>query len=93
MQPILLGMISAASSGAPDADALLCPAVVAYTRKAMEGTMKPYFQSVYGSMDALGDLVDYTMSGFDTDAGRCSHFWQNPQVVVIMPEPVDYFQG
>lgn len=92
MQPILLGMIAAADRGG-EADNLLCPAVISYARRSMENTMKPYFSAVYHSLDALGDLVDYTLSGYDTDAGHCSDFWQNPQVVVIMPEPVDYFQG
>ena len=92
MQPILYGMI-ASSEASGESDALLCTSVVEYTRKSMEATMKPYFSSVYQSLDALGDLMDYLLSGYDLDAGQCSDFWQDPQVVVIMPEPVDYFQG
>ena len=92
MRPLLLGMV-AASEGVQYGDSLLCPNVIAYARSAMEKSMRPYFSSVHSSLDALGNLVDYMMVGFDSDAGRCEDFWQNPQVVVIMPEPVDYFQG
>ena len=92
MQPTLLGMISA-SEGLIGGDSLLCPAVIAYTRRSLERTMSPYFASVYSSLDALGDSVDYLLSGFDADAGQCSDFRADPQVVVIMPEPVDYFRG
>lgn len=92
MQPVLYGMISA-SERSVTGDALLCPAVIAYTRKSLEGTLRPYFESVFSALDALGDSVDYMLSGFDADASQCSNFRVDPQVVVIMPEPVDYFRG
>ena len=92
MQPILFGMIAAAD-GLVGGDALLCPSMIAHTRSSMEQTMRPYFASVMSSLDALGDLVDYMLIGYDADAGQCKNFDSNPQVVVIMPEPVDYFQG
>lgn len=92
MQPTLLGMIGA-SEGLEGGDALLCPAVIAYVRRGVEKTMSPYFSTVFSSLDALGDSVDYLLSGFDSDAGQCSNFRSDPQVVVIMPEPVDYFRG
>jgi len=92
MQPVLLGMI-AASEGLAGGDSLLCPSVISYTRSAMEGSLRPYFASVFSSLEGLGDLVDYMLIGYDSDAGQCRDFDKNPQVVVIMPEPVDYFQG
>jgi len=92
LKPVLLGMIAAAErSGA--SDSLLCPAVIDYTRQQLGGTMEPYFASTYAMLDALGDSVDYMLIGFDEDAGQCMNFRQDPQVVVIMPEPVDYFQA
>lgn len=92
MQPVLYGMI-AASEGSISAESLLCPAVVAYTRRSLEGTLTPYFEAVFSALDALGDSADYMLSGFDSDASQCSNFRVDPQVVVIMPEPVDYFRG
>lgn len=92
MQPTLYGMV-AASEGLIGGDALLCPAVIAYTRRQLESTMSPYFETVFASLDALGDSVDYMLSGFDAEAGQCSNYRADPHVVVIMPEPVDYFRG
>jgi hypothetical protein len=92
LRPTLLGMVSAAE-GLGASDALLCEAVISYTRDKMGETMSPWFASTYAMLDAMGDSVDYMLTGFDEDAGQCMDFHQDPQVVVIMPEPVDYFQG
>jgi hypothetical protein len=92
MQPTLLGMISA-SEGLIGGDSFLCPAVIAHTRKTLENSMAPYFSTVFSSLDALGDSLDYVLTGFDSDAGQCSNYRADPQVVVLMPEPVDYFRG
>lgn len=92
MQPLLYGMISSAE-GLIRGDSLLCPAVVTYTRTSLENSFKPYFSTVFSSLDALGDSIDYLLSGFDVDSGQCTNFRSDPHVVVIMPEPVDYFRG
>jgi hypothetical protein len=93
LRPTLLGMVSAAQGLAGASGSLLCETVISYTRDKMGGTMSPWFASTYAMLDAVGDSVDFMLSGFDEDAGQCVNFRQDPQVVVIMPEPVDYFQG
>jgi hypothetical protein len=93
MRPVLLGMVAAAEQTGGGSDRLLCPAVIDYTRKQVGGAMEPWFASTYAMLDALGDSIDYMMIGFDSDAGQCMNFRQDPQVVVLMPEPVDYFQA
>lgn len=92
LRPVLLGMIEA-SALSEDGDALLCTTVISYTRSTLESTMRPYFSGLSKMMDALGESMDYMLIGFDSDAGQCMNFKQDPQVVVIMPEPVDYFQA
>ena len=97
LRPLLLGMISAAEDAVSrnplmTAD-LLCPAVISHTRKVLSGSVEPWFAAVYASLEALADSVDYLMVGFDSDAGQCSNFAQDPHVVVIMPQPIDYFQA
>jgi len=92
LRPVLLGMIAAAESGGLS-DNLLCPAVIDFTRRQLSGSMEPFFSSTYAMLDALGDSVDYALIGFDEDAGQCMNFRQDPQVVVLMPEPVDYFHA
>lgn len=91
MVPVVLGMVSASEGNGMDS--LLCPAVIEYTRNNMVASMTPWFGAVYASLDALGDSIDYMLVGFDEDAGQCMNFQQDPQIVVIMPEPVDYFRG
>ena len=91
MRPLLLGMISAAQG--LNTPSLLCPAVIAYTRQTLKGTMAPYFSAMDEMLIALGSSVDYTLVGYDSSAGQCENFAQDPQVVVIMPQPIAYFQA
>ena len=90
LQPVIYGMAHSATTGSNQN--LLCPAMIAYAKKQLRGSMQPWFSSVYDGLDALGNSVDYAMVGFDDAAGQCLAFDRDPQVVVIMPEPVDYFQ-
>jgi hypothetical protein len=55
--------------------------------------MEPYFASMDRMMAALGGSVDYALVGFDASAGQCQNFAQDPQVVVMMPQPIAYFQA
>ena len=71
LRPTLLGMLSAARRlNNPE---LLCPAVIAYTRKALKGAMEPYFASMDRMMAALGGSLDYALVGFDASAGQCEN--------------------
>ena len=92
MRPIIFGMVAVVRSGGK-AGPPLCARVLGYTRDAMINSMTPWFSSIYDGMDALGSSVDYVMKGFDDDAGQCLNYQHNPDVVVIVPEPVDYFQA
>jgi hypothetical protein len=88
---VLLGMIAAAEGTGQQS--LLCPAVTTYVRKSLSNSVEPWFGQLYSTLDALGDSIDYALVGIDPDAGQCTNFQQDPQVVVIMPEPMDYFQA
>ena len=35
--------------------------------------------------------MEYVTATFDDKAGRCLDFQNDPHVVVIVPQPVDYF--
>ena len=88
---VLLGMVAAAEgTGSPS---LLCPAVTKYVRFVLANSIEPWFGELYSALDALGDSVDYALVGIDSDAGQCNNFHSDPQVVIIMPEPIDYFQA
>jgi hypothetical protein len=58
----------------------------------MVGTVQPWFDAQFASMDALASSLDYTLSWFDPKAGQCLNYNEDPDVVVIMPFPSDYFQ-
>jgi len=88
LRPTLLSIIALESD-----NALLCPDVIGFVRVSMEGTFEPWFKDMYNVLDALGSSVDYALIGFDDDAGQCLNFADNSNVVVILPDPIDYFQA
>ena len=80
-----------AGSGAQYAN-LACPRVLERVRADISGSMDAWFDHQYKAMDALGSSIDYMTASFDEKAGRCLDFQNDPHVVVIVPQPVDYFQ-
>ena len=97
LRPILLQMIQA-SSATPVGNALpqsqaLCQDMINYTKAQLVAAVQPWFDAQFASMNALGASLDYTISWLDPTAGECLAYGQDPDVVVIMPYPVDYFQA
>ena len=87
MRSLVLGVSSEISQ------ALNCKRLIPKISTNIHDTMNPWFSSMYASADVMSDVIDYTTVGFDPDAGQCMNWEQNPFVVVIVPQPVDYFQG
>jgi hypothetical protein len=79
-------------SGTVPIRAMACERVVESVRSAINGSLDAWFGHLYSSLDALGSSVDYATAVFDDEAGRCLDFQNDPHVVVIVPQPVDYFQ-
>ena len=96
LKPVLLGMIQASSAltgdGITPAQAL-CKNMISYTRKQLVDSIQPWFETQYASLDALAASVDYAVFWLDPNAGKCMDFASDPNVVVIMPQPADYFQA
>lgn len=97
LRPVLLRMIQA-SAAPTEGSSLnsaqrLCQGMIDYTKSQMVAAVQPWFDAQFASMDALGASVDYAMSWLDPSAGQCLNYNQDPDVVVIMPYPVDYFQA
>ena len=98
LRPVLLEMIQAASGTAAksvgDTPATaLCNNMITYTKSSMVAAVQPWFDAQFASMNALASSLDYTLSWFDINAGDCLNYDQDPDVVVIMPYPADYFQN
>jgi hypothetical protein len=71
----------------------LCKTTLEYTRQKIIHSMDPYFTNMNLGLTSLADVVDYLLIFFDAGAGKCLDFKGNPQVVSIVPQPVDYFQS
>ena len=70
---------------------LACSAVVDDLKASMQGELDPVFESFEFAAESLANLLDYTLTPWDSDGGHCLDFETDPHVVVIVPEPVDYF--
>jgi len=70
---------------------MACELVLASVKGSIGSTLDPFFSHQYLALDALGSSVEYVTATFDDKAGRCLDFQNDPHVVVIVPQPVDYF--
>ena len=96
LRPVLLGMIQSATipnGQGFTAGQALCRGMINYTKTQLVSSLQPWFDAEFASMDALASSFDYSLSWLDPDAGDCLNYNQDPDVVVIMPYPVDYFQA
>lgn len=71
---------------------LQCESVLTYVRTEISQSLDSWFENQHLSLIALGNSVDYVTSTFDSKAGKCMDFTNDPHVVVLVPQPVDYFQ-
>lgn len=95
LRPTLIYMVQSSnyiSTGEPQASTL-CTKMLAYTKSEIVGSVQPWFDAQFASMDALAASLDYVLSWFDSKAGQCLNYNEDPDVVVIMPFPSDYFQA
>lgn len=79
-------------SGTVPIRTMACERVLDSVKASISGSLDVWFGHLFQSLDALGSSVDYATAVFDDDAGRCLDFQNDPHVVVIVPQPVDYFQ-
>ena len=70
---------------------MACAAVVSDLQTSMKNELNPVFESFELSVEALQNLLDYTLVPWDGEAGHCLDFETDPHMVVIVPQPVDYF--
>ena len=70
---------------------MACARVVADMQTKLQGELDPVFESFQSAAESLASIVDYTLTPWDKDAGHCLDFQTDPHVVVLVPQPVDYF--
>ena len=71
---------------------LQCELVLKHVRTEIAVSLDSWFENQHLALAALGSAVDYATAPFDSNAGKCMDFVNDPHVVVIVPQPVDYFQ-
>ena len=76
----------------PDYRELQCELVLKHVRGEISRSLDSWFENQHQALEALGSSVDYATATFDSNAGRCMDFSNDPHTVVIVPQPVDYFQ-
>ena len=87
MQGVVLGSLQGLNNE------LTCTQMMPRVSSSIHDTLEPWFNSMYISLDTLSNVVDYMLINFDSKAGQCLNLEQDPFIVVIMPQPVDYFQS
>ena len=97
MRPVLIQMVQSLRTSIPtDTTPLsttLCKNMLALTKNSVVNSVQPWFDAQFASMDALGSSLDYVMKWLDPKAGVCLNYDEDPDVVVVMPFPADYFQA
>jgi hypothetical protein len=80
-----------AQQGSPGLEDLQCSRVLDHVKGRISGALDRWFENQHLALAALGDAVDYVTALWDSNGGECSDFDGDPHVVVLVPQPVDYF--
>jgi len=89
--PTLYAIVNSLAGTRP-VRSMACEQVLDTVKAAVSVALEPFFAHQYLALDALGSSVEYITATFDDKAGRCLDFQNDPHIVVIVPQPVDYFQ-
>ena len=89
LQPLIIRWLQFGEARPED----VCREMRTLMQDKINRSMDPAFSSLMKAADALGSSLDYLTFMFDTSAGQCLDFDTDPYVVVILPEPVDYFRA
>ena len=92
LRPTLYMMVHEITSAAPSLENLACRNVLEFVKKDIGVSLDTWFDLQYKALDALGSSVEYATATFDSKAGRCLDFQNDPHIVVLVPQPVDYFR-
>ena len=93
LQPLLYTISSTVSASVNNRvqSRLACDTVLNHTKAGIAASLEPWFSHQFDALEALSSSVDYALSPFDSAAGECLNYLLDPHVVVLVPQPVDYF--
>lgn len=75
----------------PGLEELQCSKVLDHVKSRISRGLDRWFENQHLALHALGNAVDYATTAWDAGGGQCSDFEGDPHVVVLVPQPVDYF--
>lgn len=76
-----------------DTPSAICPALTAMASTHFTGALDQMFADIESGTDQLASVIDsFITVGLDPQAGDCNNFQDNPYVITLIPEPVDYFR-
>lgn len=87
-KPLLISLLAQYA----DDPSPICPALVAMTQTHFTEALDPMFSNINAGNSELASIVDSFISVLDSEAGDCNNFQDNPYVITLIPEPVDYFR-
>ncbi len=70
----------------------ICPYLVAMSGAHFTTALDPMFAEISAGTRQLASVVDSFIVALDSEAGDCNNFQDNPYVITLVPEPVDYFR-
>jgi len=67
-----------------------CPALVSMTQSHFKESMDPFFARLEAGIREVGSVLDWFVHA--NYEGDCNNFADNPYVLALIPQPVDYFR-
>ena len=82
MKPLLVALL--------DSNAAICPTLTNMTKAHFTEALDNMFSNLEGGTRHIGSVIDWFVG--DEGSGQCNNFNQNPFVVSLLPQPVDYWR-
>ena len=82
-KPMVANLISMGSADA-------CPTLVAMTQSHFKEALDPMFARIEAGTREVGSVLDWFVHA--NYVGDCNNFVDNPYVLALIPQPVDYFR-
>ena len=87
-KPVLVQLLTAYG----DDPSGICPALVAMAQTRFSGALDGMFEALDAGTAQMASAIDFYLEALDQAAGSCDNFQNNPYVLALIPQPVDYFR-
>jgi hypothetical protein len=87
-KPLLVHLLAQFS----DDPSQVCPQLVSLAQVHFTGALDETFSDINAGTNELASVIDSFIQSIDPKAGDCDNFQDNPYVMALIPQPVDYFR-